>query len=211
MNIMRHMLRLLPGVFVSSLLIAPALTFAQGGVPSKTGPTAERRETTDIREADLENREIRLRLLTDPSMTSNRSAADERKLVVKQILEDFEGLQTANREMVKVSSKLDPSAYKRISSLADDINKRAKRLKTNLAIPDWKSDKPEAEPAVATDAPQLKASVGALNTSVTSFITNQFFKDPRVATIGQLHNLRRDISSVIELSQLVKKGASKLH
>ncbi|HEX6718057.1 MAG TPA: hypothetical protein VF088_13150 [Pyrinomonadaceae bacterium] len=209
MHSMRHMLKLLPGVFVGSLLFVPATTFAQ--LPDKTGPTAERRETTDIREADLENREIRLRLLSDPSMTSNRSSEDERKLVVKQILEDFEGLQTANREMIKVNSKLDPSAYKRISSLADDINKRAKRLKTNLAIPDWKSDKPEAEPAVATDAPQLKASVGALNTSVTSFVTNQFFKDPRVATIGQLHNLRRDISSVIELSQLVKKGASKLH
>jgi hypothetical protein len=206
---MRHIFRLLPGAFVGSLLFVPATAFAQ--VPDKSGPTAGRRETTAIREADLENREIRLRILSDPSLAATASSEYERKQIVKQIFEDFQGLQTANREMMKVSANLDGSTYKRISSLADDINKRAKRLKTNLGIPDWKDDKPAAEPAAEMNPPQLKASLTALNTSVTSFVTNQVFKDPRIATVGQLHNLRRDIVSVIDLSHVVKKGAAKLH
>lgn len=208
---MHSMLKVLRGVFVGSLLFVPAIIFAQTAPDNSASPAASRRETLLIREADLENREIRLRILSDPSMTTTRSSADERKLILNQIFEDFERIQVANREMIKVTSKLDRSAYKRISSLADEMNKRAKRLKTNLAIPDWKNEKPDTEPAVEMDVPQLKTSLVALNTSVTSFVTSPVFKDPRVANVGQLHNLRRDISAVIELSQRVKKGAVKLH
>jgi hypothetical protein len=210
MRAMRHMLKVPGGLLVSSLLITPVTSLAQKRPDSSSGGGATtRRDTMLSREADLENRELRLRLLTEPDKTRTPSV-DDRKLILSQIFEDFEHIQIANREMMQASSSLNVQAYKRISRLADEMNKRARRLKTNLGIPDLDQEKKEAEPARPTDAPQLKDSLQALSVSVKSFVTSPIFKDPRVTTVGELQNLKRDISNVIELSRTVKKVAVQL-
>ena len=113
--------------------------------------------------------------------------------------------------MIKATSNLDNNSYKLISSLAEEMNKRAKRLKTNLNIPDVEHDKKEPETQNEMDATQLKASIQSLNSSVKSFVTSPVFTNPKVTTVGNLQNIRRDISNVIELSRIVKKAATKLH
>jgi len=162
------------------------------------------------READLENRELQLRLLSEPSKTKAPLSPDDRKMIVSQIFNDFEHIQIINREMMKASSSLNAPAFKRISTLADQMNKCAKRLKTNLGIPDLDDGKTDTDQALAMSAPQFKASILMLDRSVKSFVTNPLFKDPRVTDVRQLTNLRQDISNIIELSHLVKKVAGKL-
>ena len=193
------------------LLIAPVTCFAQKrGDPIGVSPSA-RRDAILSREADIENRELRLRLLKDHK-TTTPTTEEERKLIVNQIFEDFERLQIANREIMKASATLEPTSYKQISSLAGEINKRAKRLKNNLGVPDLVEEKKkDTEPAPATEPPQLKELLNALNVSVKSFVTSPLFKDPRITDVRHLANLRRDIFSVIELSQTVKKVVVKLH
>jgi hypothetical protein len=164
------------------------------------------------READLEGREIRLRLLSEPGKTKTAQTVDERKFIVNQIFEDFERMQVVNREMMQASSNLNAQSCKRISSLADEMTKRAKRLKTNLGIPDPEPEKNDHEEnAPAMDVAQFKASLQTLDGSVKSFVNSPLFKDPRVTTVGQLHSLRKDITNVIELSRTVKKAAGKLY
>lgn len=188
------------------LLIAPITCFAQKrGDTSVGGSPSARRDAILNREADIQNRELRLRLLKEPGRTTTPTTEEERKLIVNQIFEDFERLQIANREMMKASSTLNTTSYKQISSLAGEMNKRAKRLKNNLGIPDLEEKKKDAEPAPVTDAPQLKDLLQALNVSVKSFVTSPLFKDPRITDVRHLVNLRRDILNVIELSHTVKK------
>ena len=191
------------------LLIAPVTCFAQKRGESPASPSA-RRDAIFSREADIQNRELRLRLLNEVRTTTPTSA-DDRKLIVNQIFEDFERLQIANREMMRTSSTLNTTSYKQISSLAGEINKRAKRLKTNLGIPDLGQKPKETEPVPEMDVPHLKDLLQALNVSVKSFVTNPLFKDPRVTDVNHLTNLRRDIFNVIELSHTVKKNVVKLH
>ena len=212
MSNMRHTSKVLDGVLVSLLLILPAMSVAQRRPDNSSGGSiaTTRRDEMLSREADLENRDLRLRLLTEPDKTRPMSA-DDRKLIVNQIFEDFEHLQTINREMMQVSSSLNAPAYKRISTLAEEMNKRAKRLKTNLGIPDLDQEKKGGEQTLTVDVPQLKASLVTLNHSVKSFVTNPLFKDPRVTDVRELVNLRRDMLSIIELSHVVKKVAGKLH
>ena len=207
----QHTLRTLGTVFGSLLLIAPVTCFAQKrpDTPGGVG-TSARRDSILAREADLEGREIRLRLLSEPGKTKTAQTVDDRKFIVNQIFEDFERVQVINREMIKATTNLDNNGYKQISSLADEMNKRAKRLKTNLNIPDMEHDKKEPEPQNEMDAAQLKASIQSLNTSVKNFVTSPVFTNPRVTTVGNLQNIRRDISNVIELSRTVKKAATKL-
>ena len=205
----QHTLRTLGSVFRGLLLIVPVNAFAQKKGSSPTN--AERREATVSREAEIQARELRLRLLNEPGKAKTPEAIEHRKFIVSQIFEDFERMQVVNREMMQASSNLNVQACKRISTLADEMNKRAKRLKTNLGIPDPDQEKKDQEEnAHAMDAAQLKASLQTLDGSVKSFVNSPIFKDPRVTTVGQLHNLRRDIANVIELSRTVKKAAGKL-
>jgi len=161
------------------------------------------------RDADIQNRELRLILLTEPEKSKTPSA-DDRKLIVSQIFEDFQRIQIINHEMTQVSSRSDRTAYKRLSSLADDMNKRAKRLRLNLGIPDLDEEKKDHADEPALDASQLKASLQALSVSVKSFVTNPVFREPRATDVRQLINLRRDIFNIIDVSHTVKKAAGNL-
>ena len=204
----RTKLMTLGSVLLGSILIYPATCFAQKRGES-AGTSTTRRETMLSRDADLQNRAITLQLLSEPGKTKVLTE-DDRKFILNQIFEDFERLQVVNREILQASSSVDNNSYKRISSLADEINKRAKRLRTNLNIPDVEQDKKKAESQSEMNPAQLKASVQSLNGSVKSFVNSPIFLNPKVTTVGHLQNLRRDISDVIELSRTVKKVAAKL-
>lgn len=205
----RSTLITLGSVLLGSVLIYPATCFAQKTTPGGGTPATARRETMLGREADLQNRALVLDLLREPGKTKLLTE-DDQKFILKQIFEDFERVQVVNKEMIQASSNLDDKAYKRISSLADEMNKRAKRLKTNLNIPDLEHEKKEPENKSEMDAAQLKASVQSLNGSLKSFVNSPVFTNPKVTTVGHLQNLRRDIINVIDLSRTVKKAASKL-
>ena len=204
---LRPTLITLGGVLLATLLISPATSSAQ--TPAKGGVAGPRRDAMLDREGDIENRNRQLQLLSEPEKIKVLTT-EEKKFIANQIFEDFERVQIINRDMLKATSNLDHDSYKLISSLADEMNKRAKRLKTNLNIPDVEHDKKEPESPKEMDAAQLKASVVTLNGTVKAFVNSPVFKDPRVTTVGHLQNLRRDISTVIDLSRTVKKAASKL-
>lgn len=175
------------------------------------GGATSRRDTILTREADIQNRELNLRILREPGKAKAPALSPEdRKLVVSQIFEDFERIQVVNRELMQAGSSLDARAYKRMSPLAEELNKRGKRLKSNLGIPGVTQDKGNAEKVLPIDETQLKASLQTLNASVKSFVANPLFQDPRVTDVRHLDNLRRDISNIIELSRAVKKAASTL-
>ena len=209
----QYTLRTLGSVFGSLLLMGPITCFAQKRPDTAGGSGgSSRRDSIYAREADLQGRELRLRLLSEPGKTRTAQTVDERKFIVSQIFEDFERLQIANRDIMQASSNLNAQSCKRISTLADEMTKRAKRLKTNLGIPDPDAEKKDHEEnAPAMDVAQFKASLQTLDGSVKSFVNSPLFKDPRVTTVGQLHNLRKDITNVIELSRTVKKAAGKLY
>lgn len=208
----RHTLIILGSLFVSSLLISPVTSVAQKRSDSSVaGGASTRRDTIFAREADLQNRELRLRLLREPGKTTMPVSEGDRKLIVSQIFEDFERIQIVNREMLQASDNLNATAYKRISTLADEMTKRAKRLKSNLGIPDLVQEKKDPGKAPAIDPTHLKTSLQTLHVSVKSFVNSPLFKDPRVTDVRHLENLRRDISNVIEVSRTVKKVAGKLH
>ena len=209
----RHTLITLGSLLVTFLLLAPINSLAQKSTPTIGGPggATSSRDAILIREADLENRELNMRILREPGKAKAPAlSVEDRKLIVSQIFEDFQRIQIVNRELTQGSASLNTSNYKHLSDLAEEMNKRAKRLKSNLGIPDLNQEKKDSEKAPQIDNAQLKASLQTLNTSVKSFVTNPLFQDPRVTDVRHLDNLRRDIANVIELSHAVKKALGKL-
>lgn len=202
---LRRTLITVSGVLLGSLLIFPATSKGQ----DKSNVAGPRRDSMLDREGDIENRTRRMELLSKPEKTKVLSE-DDRKFIAGQILEDFERVQVINREMVQAVAHLDSNSYKQIASLSDDLNKRAKRLKINLNIPDVEHEKKEPEESIPADAAEFKISVQTLTGTVKNFVNSAVFTDPKVTTVGTLQNLRRDISTVIDLSRTVKKAANKL-
>ena len=198
-------------LFVSFFLIATVTSLAQKR-GATGGSSSARRDAIFEREVDIQSREIQLRMLNEGKTTtpSSRASAEDRKLIVSQIFEDFQRIQIVNREMMQLSPNLNTTSYKRMSTLAEEMGKRAKRLKTNLGVPDVMQEKKEAEPVPAMDLAQVQASLQTINASVKSFVNNPLFQDPRVTDVRQLDNLRRDISNLIDQSRAVKKAVGKL-
>jgi len=208
-----HPLITFGSLLLTLLLIAPAMCLAQKRGDSSISSSSSRRDNTLAREAELQRRELRLRLLNEgvrTVSTAEARSAEGRKIIVNQIFEDFERIQLVNREMIQVSANLDAISYKRVSTLAEEMNKRAKRLKTNLNVPDVEHEKKGADNALLLDATQLKTSLQTISASVKSFVSNPLFQDPRVTDVRYLDSLRRDIVTLIDLSRTVKKSAARL-
>lgn len=207
----RYTLITFGSLLVSSILVLPVHSFAQkrGGTG---GSTSTKRDAIFEREVDIQSREIQLRMLNEGKTTtpSSRASAEDRKLIVSQIFEDFQRIQIVNREMMQLSPNLNPTSYKRMSTLAEEMGKRAKRLKTNLGVPDVIQEKKEAESVPEMDLAHVQASLQTINASVKSFVGNPLFQDPRVTDVRHLDNLRRDISNLIDQSRAVKKAVGKL-
>jgi hypothetical protein len=189
-------------LLMSSVLVLPVPSFAQKrGTPG--GSTSAKRDAIFEREVDIQSREIQLRMLNEGKTTTpqSRASAEDRKLIVNQIFEDFQRIQVVNREMMQLSPTLNSTSYRRMSNLAEEMGKRAKRLKINLGVPDAIQEKKEADSVPEMDLAQVQATLQTIN---------PLFQDPRVTDVRHLANLRRDIFTLIDQSRAVKKAVGKL-
>ncbi|HET9529473.1 MAG TPA: hypothetical protein VFQ92_03925 [Blastocatellia bacterium] len=133
----------------------------------------------------------------------------ERRLLLVQIKEDFEQIQHINNETMRALSASKSPDYKLISDTLSEINKRAKRLKTNLAMPDVEG-KP-AQKIEAANSEQLMESLHALDDLIMSFVSNPLFQNPSVIDVELSSRAGQDLAGIIYMSQNVKKNAEKLN
>ncbi|HEX5734047.1 MAG TPA: hypothetical protein VF131_14535 [Blastocatellia bacterium] len=182
------------------LLVAFATPlFAQAGRRSAAVERAR------AKEADLQhyNREMALRNLGKREPLSEQ----QQRLALKQIKEDFERMQAVNNEMMLTVSRAEALDYKRISETLSEINKRAKRLRTNLRMED--GERGQALDA-ASDGVELKQSLYRLDGLIMSFVTSPLFQNPNVIHTDLRAKANRDLEGIIEMSQTVRKNAERL-
>jgi hypothetical protein len=98
--------------------------------------------------------------------------------------------------------------YDSVVGKAAEIKKRSIRLRTDLALP--KSDGKEKLPDFK-DAEQgeLKPSLSQLNQLLDSFLHNPIFGDTGEIDMHLAAKARRDLESIIILSEKVRKNAEK--
>jgi hypothetical protein len=177
--------------------------------PTVAGSAASRRERILARESDLANRELNFRLLRDQAK-AGKPTAQNLKLARTQIFDDFERIQIISREMrSNTAVSLSPN-YKLISGKAKELHTRAKRLKTNLAVPDLEQSDVVVTQALATNDDQMRAFVNTLNQLVKDFVTNPVFQNPKVTEVRQFMMLRQNLLAIIEISHSIKRSAEKL-
>lgn len=158
-------------------------------------------------EQDMMSREWNLTHMTEQV---NGQFKKERVSVFRQVREDFTNIQLVNNKMLKtvfVDKSLD---YKLISATTDEIRKRAQRLKVNLMLPKPDDAEKGRDDQPPPDEERLKASLLTLDRSIMSFVNNPVFKTPDVIDPGLAAKAGRDLESIIEFSDAIRKNAQGL-
>ena len=133
------------------------------------------------------------------------------KTIMAEVNEDFNRIRAINDDVKTATSSNASLSYKSISDSAVEIKKRATRLKADLTgLPKATAEEKHQKPNVPPDETQMRSLLSSLNGVMTSFLSNPVFSD-----MGTLDNqlalkARRDLEDMIELSDVVKKGAEKL-
>lgn len=125
-----------------------------------------------------------------------------------QIKEDFEGIQMAQSAIITAYTKNKTIDYVLIETSANNINKNAKRLDTNLfaASKKNKEKKENKEEKPKT----IKELIIELDNTIGSFVSSKIFANLKVIEPEIAIKTRTDLLRIQELSEKLAKEAKNL-
>lgn len=191
-----------PIIRVAAFLLLLSTPILAQGNPSFPKPATREDPRTNPAEFNGRNENITL-------LERGKEEALNKQTALAQMNEDFDGIQAADREVLSAVSNEIPD-YKRISLGLADISKHANRLKKNMALPPVSKDDKKKEKRDEPDAGELRPALIALNTLITSFVTNPIFQKETSVDATHLAQARRDLDGIIEFSEKVRKSVDKL-
>jgi hypothetical protein len=189
-----------------ALVFPLALTFALATKTSAQSSADDR--TRAMIERDQRNREWQLRNLGKVQKVDINVLPVAVSL--KNVKEDYEGLQSANNSILKMLSSKKEVDYKLVSSAASEIKKRAGRLRSYLLIlkmAEENNDKKSSDEIVLTG---MRASLLSLDASIFNLITNPIFKNfGQVVDANNSVKARDSLDNIISLSDRIKKSVER--
>jgi len=133
-----------------------------------------------------------------------------RRIVLKQINEDFKDLQGLNNNMMAKAWSKPELDYRYISDMVSQIRGKATRLKSNLALPEAKDEERKQTEDNFSNAEKFRAALLQLDRHIMSFAKNPLFQKPEVIEVELANQASRDLSAVVELSGKLKRTAVRL-
>ncbi len=197
-------------VFV--MLVAVAAAQAQppspdaGGRPGVTNPKGDTDARTN-REAMLRSAEI--------GTSAGRMTPQQLAAAIEQTRNDFKRIQLVRNDLVDLLVSKKPFDYKQLAGQAEEINKRAHRLKSFLMKPQPEDEKPPGEKkaddaAAVYDEAALRGALVKLCNTIHSFTGNPMFKNPEVVDAQQPAKAGGELLTIISLSEHVKLNAERM-
>lgn len=156
---------------------------------------------------EMTRRELQLNRLggdKGPPNDPRRSQA-----MMDQVSEDFQRILTLHNEIVRAIAANRSLSYKFISDATGEIRKRAARLQSSLKL---EKPEPVTENRTGPDLKlmQTKDELLLLCKQIESFVRNPIIDQPGTVDAQQLGNARKDLQSVVEISDAIKKQVDKL-
>ena len=130
--------------------------------------------------------------------------------LMDQVSEDFQRILILHNEIVRALSANRTLTYAFISDAAGEIKKRAARLQTSLKLQKPESTTENRVTGVSIEGMQTKDELLLLCKQIESFVRNPIIEKPGTVDAQQLGNARKDLQSVVEISDAIKKQADKL-
>lgn len=202
-----------PGAMGGSLIAAALALISLSGISVQAQIRAPNAQTGDPgqygmsdRDRNLMDREYQLRML---EKQRQRAVKNDPKLAFVQIKEDFRHIQMVDYEMMRAVSSGNGLDYKQIAEAVAEIRKCAARLKINLVFPEADKDEHRRE-KTDPDTAGIKPSLMALDAMILSFVHNPIFKETGVVDAKLGGKAGRDLDSIVELSDKIRKSAERM-
>lgn len=157
------------------------------------------------RQRVMVNREVE-EGLRKPAERKKWEAAE--RLAIAQIKEDFERLQFVNNELAEAVTRPEGADLKIVTKSTAEIERRAVRLLSNLALPELPDDL-ERVKIPAEGQVQLHSSLLMLGRLVNRFVRSPLFREVQVIDAQVSIRARRDLEAIIALSARLKKDCEK--
>ena len=131
------------------------------------------------------------------------------KAMRAQVSEDFQRILTLHNEIVRAIGANRSLSYQFISDATGEIRKRSARLQSSLKLP--KEEPITANHQAETDlkAMQTKDELILLCKQIESFVRNPIIEKPGTIDAQQLERARKDLQSVVEISDAIRKQLDK--
>jgi len=185
------------------LFAAPVFSQTASGPP----PIDRKNNAERIRQQDMSRREYQLRNFG----TERRAPKDRRQIeaLMAQTEEDFNRILTRHNEIARVLSSDNALNYHFVSEATGEIQKRASRVQSTLALR-LSEEETKSEKLEEFKDSQMKDALIKLCKQIRSFVTNPMIENPNTVDANQLTKARLDLESLIQLSGQIKKDADKL-
>jgi hypothetical protein len=158
-----------------------------------------------ITQADMDRQ-----LLLNAGLPASKDAEEARQAVLKQIREDFKELQALNNKMMAEAWAKPALDYSFVSDMVNRIRGKASRLKLNLNLPQPPdTDQPLSDKPIG-NAGDFRAALMVLDRTIMSFVSNPIFQKPNMIEIKQGTEARRDLETVIDLTEDLRRIALRL-
>jgi hypothetical protein len=153
---------------------------------------------------EMNRRELQLNGLGD----NNKTRADDPKraqAMMDQVSEDFQRILTIHNEIVRAVTAHRSLSYQFISDATGEIRKRSARLQSSLKLP--KPDPAKQDQGKETELRITPTNDGLilLCKQIESFVRNPIIEKPGTVDAEQLEKARKDLQSIVELSDAIKK------
>jgi TonB family protein len=190
--------------FVVVLVFTAALSLPAGAFPQRRDPERDR----EADELDLQRRSFNLRMLHIMAK-QRRPRKSDPQLLLAQVQEDFTHLQLVNKKLGLSALRNGNLDLDFVTKAATEINRRADRLKENLALPET-AETTEPFKYTVENVTQLKVPIVDLARLILDFTDNPYFKEASVLETQQADKARRDLESIIALSERIRDLSRKL-
>ena len=129
--------------------------------------------------------------------------------MMAQVSEDFQRILTLHNEIVRAIAANRSLSYQFISDATGEIRKRSARLQSSLKL--QKPEPTTENRGTGTDLKvmEMKDELILLCKQIESFVRNPIIEKPGTVDAQQLGKARKDLQSIVELSDAIKKHADK--
>jgi hypothetical protein len=167
------------------------------------------RSEREARRVDMQMRQWALR---DIERLKNERPAKTRdtRPAYSDVEQDFEQLQLANYSLAGAAEQGVALDYELIRKQAEEVRKRASRLKVYLSLPKVEEGQAQVKGLDVQTPEGLRSAVASLDALVNAFAWNPVFRKSDVVDLEQSSKASRDLASVISLSERIRRRAAEL-
>lgn len=177
-----------------------------------SAPLIAQQNPTNPPPPERDNRtELRMRDANITLLERGKDEAQRKQAALAQMNEDFERIQSVDKDILSAVSANDAPDYKRITDGLADIRKRAIRLKNYLVLPPTAKDEKAQKSRDESDLSQLRPALTTLNDLITSFVTNPLFRKESTVDYTLVARARRNLDDIIDYSEKIRRNTEKMN